>query len=64
MKAFWKSKTLWGAVLTVLGMVGLPIDGIKEELLQIADLVVQIIGLIMVVIGRVKADKPLSITDK
>lgn len=64
MKAFWKSKTLWGALLTVAGMAGLPVDGIKEEILQIIDLVTQIVGLVMVVYGRFKADAPLALTDK
>ena len=64
-KAFWKSKTFWGMVVTAIVLfyqaleqaVGLP--PIPDEVLKLLGAA----GLLLVGYGRAVADKPLGLSD-
>jgi len=64
-KAFWKSKTFWGMVVTAIVLfyqaleqaLGLP--PIPDEVLKLLGAA----GLLLVGYGRVVADKPLGLSD-
>lgn len=66
-KAFWKSKTFWGAVLsaavTLWEYVAVPVFGlphVPQELFGILNA----LGITVVIYGRAKADRPLGVRDE
>ena len=59
-KYFLLSKTIIGAILTMIGALGLPKYIAPEEAIGILDASFQITGMILVVIGRIKAKQPLG----
>jgi len=66
-KPFWQSKTLWGGVImilpTVLAFLG--VDLTTEETAQIGSVVesiVEAVGFIFVIIGRIGAAKAIGVT--
>ncbi len=65
-KAFWKSRTFWGAVISALATIWeyvvVPAFGaphIPEQVFA----VLQMLGISVVVYGRAVADKPLGLSD-
>lgn len=60
MKNFTKSLTLWGLAVTLLGQIGIPVEA--GELQFLYETVVTVVGVIMTVYGRARADKPLTLT--
>ncbi len=72
-KTWWKSLTLWGATLVgvagiLLPMIGQPDVGqaIEESKLDIASLlekVGEVIGLAIIIYGRIRARKVLTVTE-
>lgn len=64
-KSFLSSKTIWGLVITAIGVfVDLPIE--TEEattaLQEIANHSIELVGLVIAFIGRVTASKKVTIT--
>lgn len=64
------SKTIWGAIIVLLGLVGnllgfdVPKDEVQGIITQLGAIwpeLVQLAGLIWAVVGRFKADKKLSL---
>jgi len=66
-KKWWQSKTIWGAIVTILAIIyGLTTghmpsqetqQAITNNIGQIVSAIVAIIGAITAIIGRLKADK-------
>ena len=63
-KFLLKSLTIWGAIITLAGVVGVRIPVMQEEGEQIINAVFEVIGLVSVVIGRLRATKPLGFSLK
>jgi len=63
MKDFWKSKGFWGAVIALLGFSGVPSEFIPapEAILAYIDQTVELVGIVLGLYGRWKADKPLTL---
>jgi hypothetical protein len=67
MKAFWKSKTVWGVLLAAIPGVGVPLSAAvlsipqAEEVPAELQAIVAGIGAILAIYGRYKADGQLSI---
>lgn len=68
-KPFWQSKTLWGAVLLVLGAIlssfGVEVTPSEQETIAISGLQMvgagtELVGLVMVIYGRFKAKQKLT----
>lgn len=60
------SKTIIGLIVLVAGiyMPGIDKDALSSELATIAEIAVQLIGAVLVVWGRVKADTPIHFVPK
>jgi asparagine N-glycosylation enzyme membrane subunit Stt3 len=58
-KPVWASKTLWGAVIAILGAAA-GLLGITPEQLPSADEVVTVIGGVLAIVGRFMATKPIG----
>lgn len=54
------SVTIWGLLITAAGMFNIPIPFTKEEGEQLIHLVAEVVGLVLVGIGRIRASKPLG----
>lgn len=63
-KAWWKSKTIIGAIAMGLSLLTrtLGLDLGDEQLTETANAIVELVGFVLVIVGRWKADKPLSTT--
>lgn len=67
-KAWYLSKTVWGAVMALVGLVSPPAlkwfgatpDEATTTIVAIVGAVVDLVGLVLVVVGRVKAAGPLT----
>lgn len=62
-KNFLKSKSIWGLILIVLGMI-LPKLGITVEETQLEEILTSlltVVGFVLSIIGRFTADKKLTI---
>lgn len=66
-KNFLTSKTIWGLIITVLGIFGLgdvlPAD-FGEKAINATNAVLEIGGILIAAYGRFKADKALKILPK
>lgn len=65
-KSIFKSKTIWGVLLMVIGSVfgfNIP-EGVDQEIANIATTVIEAVGAALAVWGRIKADKKLTVTGK
>jgi len=63
-KSFLLSKTIWGVVITLFGVVmsnfgWTPFDEVTSQ--ELAGQVVSVLGGILAVAGRVKASRPLKV---
>ena len=69
-KDWWKSRTMWGVIISIIASL-LQMLGVAqitlEEQSNLAQLIVnvatglsEIIGFLMIIIGRIRADKPIS----
>lgn len=56
-KPFWMSKTIWGAILVAIGQALQQELGVPSAVGRVC----QLVGLILVVIGRWAAEEPLSL---
>ena len=69
-KPWYLSKTLWGLIVTVLGIVfpKLPIKDnsgfLTDQLVQVAGNVAATIGIALAAYGRIKSTGPLTLTDQ
>lgn len=70
-KPFWQSKTMWGAGIGTLGMIagaiGYQIDPATQQVLidqsyAAVMAVSALVGTVLVVVGRLRADKAVSAT--
>lgn len=62
-KSFLASKTLWGVLLMVAGSVlgfNVP-EGVDQELANISSTVLEAVGAILAIYGRLKAEKKLGL---
>ena len=64
-KPFWKSKTVWGVGLTVVGgvlsQVGVSVPWTEAETDTIAGNIVTVVGAILAIVGRFKAGAKLTV---
>jgi uncharacterized membrane protein (Fun14 family) len=73
-KAWWQSKTIWGTIITfaclVLQFTGVVTVSAEEQatvtdaLVNAATVIGQIVGLVLVIIGRIKAATTLTAKSK
>lgn len=69
-KPFWQSKTLWGAVITLTGALLFMVfgtgatpaeqEGATNAVMMVIAGITELIGIVTVIVGRVKAKKDLS----
>lgn len=64
-KSFWKSKTIWGVIVTAVSLVaslsGHNIDDTTQtELINVGVTIGGVVGSILAIYGRMKADKPIK----
>ena len=68
-KKWYESKTIWGAIITLasigLGMLGVQIDEQTKQVLinefsALASLVGSIVGTLLAIYGRIKAEKKIK----
>jgi len=59
-KHILKSKTIWGVIITVLGVVGIPIPLSPEEGDVIIHSIFEVVGVLLTIIGRLKATGPVG----
>jgi Mg2+ and Co2+ transporter CorA len=59
-KKWYQSLTIWGAVLTALPIIAGWFGVQPQALPESADQILQLLGLIIVTIGRARANKPLG----
>ena len=68
-KRWWTSKTIWGALTTVagliLGILGIEIDPatqtlVVNQLTAVAAAATELVGIVMTIVGRAKATERLA----
>lgn len=69
-KSWWQSKTIWGAIITVIAfivqMLGWTTITPEEQatlidkLPTVATVVAELVGTILIIIGRIKAKQPIG----
>ena len=59
-KPWWQSKTIWGLAITAVSVVAPKYAPIANSLPPIVDQVGVAVGLILGVIGRIKANKTIG----
>ena len=59
-KSFWKSKTLWGLVITAISIGAPKYKPIADILPTAVDNVGELVGLALAAYGRIKASQSLS----
>lgn len=63
----WHSRTLWGAVAMLVAMVlrwfsvEADPDALTDDLLKIAEAINVIVGVVLIVVGRIKATKQIKL---
>ena len=63
-KFFLKSVTIIGAIVTACGAFGITLPFTTEEAKEILVLVEKLVGLVLVIYGRVRATQPLGFFPK
>jgi hypothetical protein len=62
-KNFLTSKTVWGVIIMILGIFGidnLPADLVDTDIIPTVEKIFGVVGGVLAIIGRVKAEKPLN----
>ena len=59
-KFYLKSKTIIGALIAAAAVFGVPLPFTEEEADGIVRAAMEIFGFVLVIYGRIKADKPLG----
>lgn len=59
-KFFLQSKTIIGAIILVLGALGITLPISNEEVSHVLVVLQDLVGFILVIVGRIKATKPLG----
>lgn len=63
-KSIFKSKTIWGVLVTVAGLLGfgdaIPAD-FPDTMVNVINQVLEVVGIVLTVYGRIVAKEPLSI---
>jgi hypothetical protein len=59
-KAWWRSKTIWGLAITAISIAAPKYQPIAQLLPPVVDQVGEIVGLLVALYGRLKAEKPLA----
>lgn len=62
-KSFIASKTIWGVILMIAGSIfgyNIP-EGADQELAGIASVVMESVGAVLALYGRIKADKKITV---
>jgi len=76
MKAFWKSKTFWGAIIAALPVPAAPLIAVavqalpdfgttaaaEDPIVTVIQGFISILGAVIVIYGRYKADMPIAFT--
>jgi membrane protein DedA with SNARE-associated domain len=65
-KGLLQSKTIWGVIITILGAIlgwGSETQAVlTDQTMLVVSAVVQAIGAVIAIIGRIKADKKVTVT--